>query len=840
MIRVITTFFGLLFCLAAWAPYQLAQAQTTAFYYGDEVPSELMTSYDQVVVDPANLRERARPSGNAIPVAYISMGEVARAQATSIRPEWVLGRNQAWGSRVMDLTHPGYRAYLMERFERLWNAGYRRFFLDTLDSYQLGTAKPAERAAQQRALSELIKAMEASHPEARWLLNRGFSLLPELGSLVDGVVAESLFDRWDPAKGEYVRVPGRDRDWLLARLREARDRYHLPVTVIDYRPENERPEARITAQKIAGLGFSSWVCNASLTNIGIGPIEILPRRVLILTETEDSQAEAGLARWLAPVLEYLGYVPEYRPLSSGLPDFPLNGRYRGIITTFQSGAIVPEYGAWLLRQVRSGVRVTVFGSLGIAVDGPVARELGIQALPAVAPGAAPLEKAAIATRDRLIGFEAEPPPRAVDGVPVTLEGGGVQRHLEVRMPRGGTATAIATTPWGGVALSHVFALRGLYGERAWVLNPFEFLTRALALPDVPVPDVTTESGSRVALFVIDGQGLSDQARLRGRPLVSSVLRDVLSEQPFPHALDLDSNPLAAKVVKGSELLKSPLVYRSQIAASATAPHGIGCSLTQLQPLYDGSAADPIAAPISADASYFEGSAESYALSRVIETYQYTDAPRRLRPIAFYYHAYSASSPGGLDALGEVYTWLSLQRLFAVRVPDYRARVTAFREQVLARDLYGAYVVYGGEALRTLRVPASLGQPDLNRSSAVASIASLPQGRYVTFAAQGLRRLRLAVTAASPARPYLERTNGRVEHWNADSLQQGRVRVQFEAVAEQPLLLRLGGLPPRVSCALKRDGRVTRANADDQGYAEFTLPDKTTGAAEIICPADGAR
>jgi hypothetical protein len=830
-----------LFFGVTWAPYRVVRAQSTAFYYGAEVPAELMTAYEQVVVEPANMPKGALPSGHAVPVAYFSLGEVAGGRDGSIDPAWVLGRNQAWGSRVMDLTHPGYRAYLLQRFEALWSAGYRRFFLDTLDSYKLGAANPDQLGEQRGALCEIIKAMEARHPQARWLLNRGFSLLPELASLVDGVVAESLFDRWDAAQGKYTRVPTEDRAWLLARLQEVRERYRLPVTVIDYRPENELAEARTTARKIAGLGFSPWVCNSSLTNIGIGPLEIVPRRVLILTEGEKDQEQAGPARWIAPVLEYLGYIPEYRALSSGLPDYPLRGRYQAIVTTFQSGAVVPDYGAWLLRQVHEGVRVAVFGSLGFAADGPEARELGVAALPAEIPGAGPLRAAEIATRDKLIGFEAEPPSRGVEGVPVTLQGAGVSRHLEVRMPRGGKATAIATTRWGGVALSHVFALRGLYGERAWVLDPFAFLSRALALPDLPVPDTTTESGGRVALFVIDGQGLADRARMRGRPLVSTVLRQVLSHQPYPHAIDLNSNPQASvKIVGGalSEILRVPSVYRGQIAAGTTTARGVTRSLTQLQPLYDVSSPDAIPAPIGPDNSYFEGSAEPYALSRLIETFEYTDTPRRLRPLAFHYHAYSANSPGGLDALDEVYRWLSRQPLFAVRVTDYRARITAFREQVIARDLYGAYLVYGGEALRTLRVPMSLGHPDLSRSNAVASIARLPQGRYVTFAARGLRRLQLAVT--TPTRPYLEQTNGRVETWSIGNPQEGRINVQLEVVAEQPLLLRLAGLPPRGSCELKRSGRVTRVRTDAQGRAELSLPEKTTGAAEMVCTPDIAR
>src|SRR6185312_3408480 len=142
----------------------------------------------------------------------------------------------------------------------LWSKGYHRFFLDTLDSYQLGTQDAKKREVQRRALCEIISAMVTRHPDVRILLNRGFELLPDIGKKVHGVVAESLFDRWDAAKSAYVRVPKNDYEWLLARLREVKERYHLPVIVIDYRPPEERAEARETAKKIAALGFQPWVC----------------------------------------------------------------------------------------------------------------------------------------------------------------------------------------------------------------------------------------------------------------------------------------------------------------------------------------------------------------------------------------------------------------------------------------------------------------------------------------------------------------------------------------------------------------------------------------------------
>jgi hypothetical protein len=201
----------------------------------------------------------------------------------------------------------------------------------------------------------LLTGMARQHPDAQWLLNRGFELLPDLSSQVQSVVAESLFDRWDAARGQYLPVPEADRDWLIAKLREVQTRYRLPVTVIDYRPAAQRSEARATAAKIVELGFQPWVCNATLTSAGIGSLELVPRRVLLFTDAAQGGRQNGPARWLAPVLEHLGYLPEYQSPADPLPDFDLLGRYQGIISVLSSNAR-PAYATWLLKQIRSGRR----------------------------------------------------------------------------------------------------------------------------------------------------------------------------------------------------------------------------------------------------------------------------------------------------------------------------------------------------------------------------------------------------------------------------------------------------------------------------------------------------
>jgi hypothetical protein len=868
-----------------------AGSPSTAFYYGQALPREIATVYDQVVVQPEHAGDpKAIKALGAEPVAYFSVGEAAPSQANALAPAWVLARNAAWASLVMDLASAEYRAYLLERFETLYARGYSRFFLDTLDSYQLGAKTEAARAKQRDGTVELLRAMKSRHPGVQLVVNRGFELLPQIAPLVSGVVAESLFDRWDAGRKQYTRVPDADRTWLLARLNEAHERYRLPVTVIDYRPTQERDAARETAKRILKLGFEPWVCNADLSDVGVGRYEIFPRRVMLLTDTplkDGAAVGSGPLTWLAPILEYLGYVPELRSVHAGLPNETLAGRYAGVITWFEGGSMPSTYGHWMVEQTRNGTRFAVFGALGFSPTSPEARELGFAparggasgpplASPSVrgsanstrasasattrstAEGARPTaadsianaaksassagsaQSAALATagaratsaivsRDALIGFETEPPLHPVPGTGLVLEGVGVTRHLRAVDQAGNVCDAIATAAWGGVASSHVFGLRGLHGERAWALDPFAFLTRALQLPAMPVPDVTTENGRRLALFLIETQGAGERARLRGRPATWTVLRDeLLAPFGWPHAFHgsaADGDRDAAK-----SLLQLSAAYAGELPAGDTEPRGRFGSLTQVQPMATQQANGlAIPAPIAWDSRFIPGGSESYPFERVIETLEFTDAPRRIKPIALHYHAYTAASPAGLEGLKRIYGWVAAHQVLPIRVTEYIARVRAFRDQVLARDLEGAWWMYGDRALRTVRIPDQLGLPDLAASSGVAAVSTLAQGHYVSFAGEAQRKLVLG--AASLDRPHVVAANGQFTRFDVES-----GRVQFEVSAAEGLQLTLAGLPASTRCELRLSHRYLRVTTSAGRSLELRLPERSTGPSELRCGA----
>ena len=254
--------------------------------------------------------------------AYVSVGELhpTRDYFSRLPPAWRVGANTAWGSIVVDQAQPDWPAWFVENaVAPLWKAGYRGFFLDTLDSFNIVAKTDAERARQIDGLARTVRAIKAAYPEARLIFNRGFEILPQVQALADAVAAESLFRGWNAAGNSYQDVSEGDRQWLLGQLNVIKDQYRKPVIAIDYVAPGQRELARDTARRIAALGFTPWVANPALDLVGIGSIEVMPRKVLMLYDAlpvDNRASPVNLTfepahRFLAMPINYLGYTVEY-------------------------------------------------------------------------------------------------------------------------------------------------------------------------------------------------------------------------------------------------------------------------------------------------------------------------------------------------------------------------------------------------------------------------------------------------------------------------------------------------------------------------------------------------
>ena len=89
----------------------------------------------------------------------------------------------------------------------------------------------------------------------------------EVSGVLHGAVVLDIAPSPEPALQRALRLLHWASAWLIDQLRNAKERYGLEVTVIDYRPAAERDAARATAARIAELGFEPWVTDPMLTTL---------------------------------------------------------------------------------------------------------------------------------------------------------------------------------------------------------------------------------------------------------------------------------------------------------------------------------------------------------------------------------------------------------------------------------------------------------------------------------------------------------------------------------------------------------------------------------------------
>jgi polysaccharide biosynthesis protein PelA len=247
---------------------------SVALYYGTRPPVEALKSFDIVVVDPdADFDPRAHAHEHASWFAYVSVGEVNphRAYFKDMPRAWMPATNAAWASHVVDQTADGWPEFFIEKvIAPLWDKGYRGFFLDTLDSYQLIAGTDALRGAQQAGLTHVIRLIKTRYPHARLIFNRGFEILPELHAHASMVAFESLYRGWDAGQQRYTEVPQADRDWLLMQAATIRDRYKLPVLAIDYCDPDDHVCRHATVAHISAHGIVPYVTDGGLGTVGVG------------------------------------------------------------------------------------------------------------------------------------------------------------------------------------------------------------------------------------------------------------------------------------------------------------------------------------------------------------------------------------------------------------------------------------------------------------------------------------------------------------------------------------------------------------------------------------------
>ncbi|MET0776828.1 MAG: bifunctional glycoside hydrolase 114/ polysaccharide deacetylase family protein [Pseudomonas mandelii] len=213
----------------------------------------------------------------------------------------------------------------------------------------------------------------------------------------------------------------------------------------------------------------------------------------------------------------------------------------------------------------------------------------------------------------------------------------------------------------------------------------------------------------------------------------------------------------------------------------------------------------------------------YGFRDVIDTFELTDSPRRLRGLHLYYHFYSSTKQASIKAMNEIYGYMKDQQPMSLWMSDYLDRVHGLYQASLARTAEGNWQVRGMDALRTLRLDPQMGWPDLLRSQGVAGVRDLPQGRYVALSSD---QALLVLRPDRDERPALEEANLPLVDWKY--MDEKHVSFSFAGQVDLTFSVRSAS-----SCRVEVDGQPFAGKAS-AGLWTFQLPMKQVSHGQLYC------
>lgn len=119
----------------------------------------------------------------------------------------------------------------------------------------------------------------------------------------------------------------------------------------------------------------------------------------------------------------------------------------------------------------------------------------------------------------------------------------------------------------------------------------------------------------------------------------------------------------------------------------------------------------------------------YGYRDVVQTFQNTEVPRRLKPVNVYYHFYAAERAESLSAIDTAYAYVVQNHLASILTSEYVRMVHDFFAMEIKPAADGFYIKNRGD-LRTLRLDDTLKIPDLARSRGILGYKIINGSLYI--------------------------------------------------------------------------------------------------------------
>jgi polysaccharide biosynthesis protein PelA len=265
--------FAVLLFAAAYA--YAATQEKFAVYYSDQASTDDFTPYQLVVLD-AKHHPPIQPlleHGKTV-LGYISLGEVKNSDFyyNDLKDKGLtMAENPNWpGSYNIDIRNPYWTKLVVEDIiPSLLRDGFSGVFFDTLDSpLYLETSTPQKFKGMEDAAVRLLQAVRMHYPDMPIMVNRGYTALPRIASLIDMELGESVYADYNFSTKKYGKVSTEDYKLQVQWLNEAKQKNpKLKVYTLDYADPDDSSTISAIYKTERENGFIPYVATVGLDRL---------------------------------------------------------------------------------------------------------------------------------------------------------------------------------------------------------------------------------------------------------------------------------------------------------------------------------------------------------------------------------------------------------------------------------------------------------------------------------------------------------------------------------------------------------------------------------------------
>jgi len=832
----------------------------------------MLSAFDLCIVDvDAKVDLEAQQTlGNKmlarVNVFEVREGSVAAQTAESVEIPLLEGSKKGWVR--LDSTHPNWVALVVrEIVQQAAERGFDGFVLTGLDTI----SQDAERAACLQALTALDKA----YPDKQLVLEGGLDLVSEARRALEGV----LF--LGPTESEAHRDQ---------RIREVK-RLGVRPLVVDFAPADiSQAEITGRTQRFRSMGAVPFVTTPELTGAHLGPLQEVTRRVLVIhsgparetftakvlqgslewlgyrvryADAEASQKpawDAGLARVSAVILDAtLQPLPPQQTALLALTDQLLAHQVPLLLTGVPWGTR-EEFTAWSQRlglrgtgqSIAAGEKATqrVIEHAWLQDSGAVRPRIGgfrdLQApegarvLSSVTAGRT-FDQAFLTTwggvwMDALatqVGPQLQPLPFLESWLgaqtPVPVPDVATQNGRRLMVPQIGSEGFTAATSLQGLPIAAEVMTERILSRYSL---PF---TVAVCEGDLrgsnpgldPRDALRYETAAR-ALFALPQVHAASASRSRPRDWEScpEMEREVAGSMAYIHRQLLPAG-------RHIELMLWP---QGAVPTPAAVAFSRRMGVENVQPLLQ----DTLLGRRSVPAANTWGEAETHqtlapsarragplSATPFIAQAQAEGEGRWMTPVHVAVSFQDAVSEASLWEVERVLDWCAAQPLHAMSSADHARLVRDAAQTRLFEQGPGHWIIVNAGHARTLRLPATSGVPDLDRSVGIAGYTVRGADLYIHTL--GRRRTELVLSPqGSPHHLRLAVSSGSVRY-----LEAGQQRALLQVADLRPVELTFAGIQPGALCQVFTTEQPQFIMADAQGQVEVTVPAQTTIRLQVL-------